>query len=177
MVERLGLNETEARSVILAASWHDKGKDRQMWQISIGNTAYPDIVLAKSAQKMLPFQLNHYRHEFGSILDVCNPSQTPEFESLPEEVKDLLLHLIAAHHGRARPHFPIDESYDPNLDWDTDASELALETPRRYARLQRKYGRWGLAYLESLVRAADRAASQPIEPDADAPPPQEETVV
>jgi hypothetical protein len=31
--------------------------------------------------------------------------------------------------------------------------------PRRFARLQRKYGRWGLAYLESLPRAADWAAS------------------
>jgi len=28
-----------------------------------------------------------------------------------------------------------------------------------FARLQRKYGRWGLAYLESLLRAADYAAS------------------
>ena len=30
---------------------------------------------------------------------------------------------------------------------------------QRFARLQRRYGRWGLAYLESLVRAADYAAS------------------
>ena len=37
---------------------------------------------------------------------------------------------------------------------------LAREVPRRFGRLQRKYGRWGLAYLESLVRAADIMASQ-----------------
>ena len=36
---------------------------------------------------------------------------------------------------------------------------MAAEVPRRFARLQRKYGRWGLAYLESLLRAADWAAS------------------
>lgn len=30
---------------------------------------------------------------------------------------------------------------------------------RRYADLQRRYGRWGLAYLESLLRAAGWAAS------------------
>jgi CRISPR-associated endonuclease/helicase Cas3 len=36
---------------------------------------------------------------------------------------------------------------------------MAAEVPRRFARLQRKYGRWGLAYLESLLRAADYAAS------------------
>ncbi len=33
------------------------------------------------------------------------------------------------------------------------------EYESRFARLQRKYGRWGLAYLESLLRAADWAAS------------------
>ena len=37
--------------------------------------------------------------------------------------------------------------------------EIAAEVPQRFARLQRKYGRWGLAYLESLLRAADWAAS------------------
>ena len=36
---------------------------------------------------------------------------------------------------------------------------LLAEIPRRFARLQRTYGRWGLAYLESLLRAADYAAS------------------
>ena len=43
----------------------------------------------------------------------------------------------------------------------------ALLTPRRFARLQRKYGRWGLAYLESLVRAADYAASELAEKQPD----------
>lgn len=69
-----------------------------------------------------------------------------------------MLHLIAAHHGRARPHFPTEEAFDPERPL-ADADALATETPRRFARLQRKYGRWGLAYLESLLRAADWAAS------------------
>ena len=73
-------------------------------------------------------------------------------------MKDLALHLIAAHHGRARPHFATDEAFDPERPM-SDAEALAIETPRRFARLQRKYGRWGLAYLESLLRAADWAAS------------------
>ena len=29
----------------------------------------------------------------------------------------------------------------------------------RFAALQKRFGRWGLAYVESLVRAADYAAS------------------
>ena len=41
-----------------------------------------------------------YRHEFGSLLDVANQ---PEFVALADlDMKDLLLHLIAAHHGPAR---------------------------------------------------------------------------
>ena len=35
--------------------------------------------------------------------------------------------------------------------------------PGRFARLQQTYGRWGLAYLESLVRAADVLASRKAE--------------
>jgi CRISPR-associated endonuclease/helicase Cas3 len=69
-----------------------------------------------------------------------------------------VLHLIAVHHGRARPHFPFDEWFDPERP-QPDADRVATEVPQRFARLRRKYGRWGLAYLESLLRAADYAAS------------------
>ena len=73
-------------------------------------------------------------------------------------MKDLVLHLIAAHHGRGRPHFTSDEAFDPDAQ-SAVADTLAIEIPRRFARLQRTYGRWGLAYLESLLRAADWTAS------------------
>jgi hypothetical protein len=39
-----------------------------------------------------------------------------------------------------------------------DVAAIAGNVPRRFARLQRKHGRWRLAYLESLLRAADYAA-------------------
>jgi CRISPR-associated endonuclease/helicase Cas3 len=100
--------------------------------------------------------LGDYRHEFGSLLDVL---EEPEFKRLPGDVQDLALHLIAAHHGRARPHFPAPETFDPERS-EREAADLAREVPRRFARLQRRYGRWGLAYLESLVRAADAMGSQ-----------------
>jgi CRISPR-associated endonuclease/helicase Cas3 len=96
-----------------------------------------------------------YRHEFGSLLDVRNE---PDLQTLSDDLQDIVLHLIAAHHGRGRPHFPADEAFDPERKG-KDASEIAVEVPQRFARLQRKYGRWGLAYLESLLRAADYAAS------------------
>jgi len=97
----------------------------------------------------------HYRHEFGSILDMQGE---PSFRRLSEEAKDLVLHLIATHHGRARPHFNSRECLDDKHPTVT-IRDFAIEVPRRFARLQRKFGRWGLAYLESLVRTADYAAS------------------
>jgi CRISPR-associated endonuclease/helicase Cas3 len=69
-----------------------------------------------------------------------------------------VLHLIAVHHGRGRPHFPEDEAFDPSYS-PAEADAMAAAVPQRFARLQRQYGRWGLAYLESILRAADWAAS------------------
>lgn len=160
--EKLGLREPEASAIKLAARWHDLGKRRKIWQLSIGNSRYPDTVLAKSGGKMWARDLNNYRHEFGSLLDLLKGSgpEDKEFANLAPETRDLVLHLIAAHHGRARPHFPPDEASDPEKFTEMDEAEVAREVPRRFARLQKRYGRWGLAYLESLVRAADIMASQ-----------------
>lgn len=158
LVSKLGLKESETKAVTLAAKWHDLGKKRAIWQRSIGNHNYPNRVLAKSGGTMTPVDISPYRHEFGSLLDM---KRRFEFQQLDEETQDLVLHLVAAHHGRARPHFPVDEAFDPNHP-DDEAVQLAREVPRRFARLQRKYGRWGLAYLESLVRSADALASQAL---------------
>ena len=178
IVVRLGLPSDIANAVILAAWCHDLGKRRERWQHSLGNNRYPREVYAKSGR--LPDGtvlrprgfLKEYRHEFGSLLDLLhgfNGSPPPaEFVELSEEMKDLVLHLVAAHHGRARPHFSPDEALDPERDG-MAVAVAAIETTRRFARLQRKYGRWGLAYLESLVRAADYAVSANLSWTADAP--------
>lgn len=159
-VSRLALDVELARIAVLASTYHDLGKDREGWQRGIGNANYDQGVRwAKSGKPLNRAERSSYRHEFGSTLDVRS---TPEFESLSPEGQDLLLHVIAAHHGRARPHFAADESLD-DKHLPEHVQELAIEAPRRFARLQRKYGRWGLAYLESLVRAADYAASRKAE--------------
>lgn len=150
----LSLSSGFANALIIAAELHDHGKRRERFQTTLGNRRYPDVLLAKSGKRgaRLP---ELFRHEFASVLD----AHTDEpFAKLDEEMKDLVLHLIAAHHGRARPHFSRDETFDPERPT-SEAEALAIETPRRFARLQRQYGRWGLAYLESLLRAADWAAS------------------
>ncbi|TMQ12215.1 MAG: hypothetical protein E6J91_21250 [Deltaproteobacteria bacterium] len=154
IVERLPLEPGLRHAVVLAAKHHDHGKRRRVWQRSIGNPD-PTQVFAKSGGAMRPLDVTSYRHELGSMLDAEQDGLLLELE--PEE-RELALHLIAAHHGRARPHFPEEEMFDPEARGvDLDAEGIRMV--QRFARLQRKYGRWGLAYLESLVRAADYAAS------------------
>ncbi len=159
IVAGLHLRQELQDAVKLAAKYHDVGKKRERWQRSIGNPN-PKDWHAKSGKGWKQIHDPYYRHEFGSLLDV---QDEPEFQGLSDDMKDLVLHVIAAHHGRGRPHFPPDEAFDPEPNG-KDVSAIAAEVPRRFARLQRKYGRWALAYLESLLRAADYAAS--AEPSA-----------
>lgn len=139
---------------LVAAKNHDLGKSRPVWQRSIGNRDWTKC-LAKSNGAKTTIEISNYRHEFGSLLDL---HRNTEFHSLSPEIQDLALHLIAAHHGRARPNFRHDEAFDPETDQE-EGTLAAVEAAQRYAQLQKKYGRWGLAYLESLLRAADYAAS------------------
>ena len=107
---------------------------------------------------MRPALLNSYRHELGSLLDALK-TRTDELEAFSTAQRDLALHLIAAHHGRARPHFPAEESFDPKHPVD-DCLAVVQDVPVRFGQLQASIGRWGLAWLEAIVRAADAMASQ-----------------
>jgi CRISPR-associated endonuclease/helicase Cas3 len=163
----LGLEGSLKDAVVTAARWHDRGKDRRRWQHAIFNDD-PNHTFAKSGPCGMDWRrLGYYRHEFGSLLDAA---RADEVLGLPEG--DLVLHLIAAHHGRARPHF------DPG-GWDmeryttSDNAEAAHEVMRRFGRLQQRFGRWGLAWLESLVRCADVVASRQAAQQTSFDPPEE----
>ncbi|MFA6386830.1 MAG: hypothetical protein WCW04_03640 [Candidatus Paceibacterota bacterium] len=68
----------------------------------------------------------------------------------------MVLQVIGAHHGRGRPCFAGKEI--PGLPTQ-GMPTLALEVPLRFDRLQKRYGYWGLAYLESILRIADGVGS------------------
>src|ERR1017187_3286684 len=143
--------ETEIREAVkLAAASHDRGKNREIWQRAAGwKPGEPPAGKSGGSMGRLP---GGYRHEFGSLSEF-----SAAFEwKVPSGASDLAAHLIAAHHGRARPHFP-KGGFDPNAR--AKSPQLAVEVIRRFARLQRKYGYWRLAYLEDLLRCADAAAS------------------
>ena len=84
---------------------------------------------------------------------------------------DLLQHLVVSHHGYGRPFIiPVeDHSCAPQLTYNlneipvTVNPDLAVADwtqPSRFATLNNRYGPWGLALLESIVRQADHSASQ-----------------
>lgn len=161
IAERLNLDAKLVNAIEYAGNWHDLGKDRPTWQRGAGNSYHEPV--AKTLHGRAPEYLNHYRHELGSLVDVQTHSGlAAKFDSFDDELKELVLHLIATHHGRGRPHFPESESHD--FEHANSVTEsITSEVPARFARLQRKYGRWGLAYLESLLRAADASESSRIE--------------
>jgi CRISPR-associated endonuclease/helicase Cas3 len=79
--------------------------------------------------------------------------------------KDLVVHLVAAHHGCARPLLPPATDDHPGkvpvvigdgvtVEFDT-SDTVDWSGPERFRELCHQYGFWGLALLESIVRLAD----------------------
>ncbi len=152
--ERLALPEDIKRALVLASRHHDLGKKERIWQEAAGNRDDATPV-AKSAMPMRPRMLAGFRHELASLRYA-----EQEVDGEPMEVCDLALHLIAAHHGHARPCFSR-RAYDRRHR--RESERLAMEAAQRFGRLQRRYGAWGLAYLEAAFKSADALASADAE--------------
>lgn len=150
---RLQLSGELGRALAIAARLHDEGKRAERWQRAFtaprGTEKY-----AKTPGPINVHLLDGYRHEFGSL---PHASRDPELQALPDDLRDLVLHLIVAHHGHGRPVIATSGCEDaPPSALEDRAREVAL----RFFRLQRQWGPWGLAWLEALLRAADQLASQ-----------------
>ena len=154
--ERLQLKPYMESALVCAARWHDQGKDRDIWQRFACNDDGAEP-LAKSTSYRHGRMLSGYRHEFGSLLDAMND---PALYDNPE--RELVLHLIAAHHGHARPHFDV-RAIDKEKLNPSENNQANVKVMQDFGRLQNRFGRWGLAWLESLLRCADAQASQPEE--------------
>src|SRR5690606_32115956 len=87
-----------AAALEIAARLHDEGKQAKRWQSAFNACA--DGIYAKTKGPVRTRQLDGYRHEFGSLF---HAEKNEAFRNLPMEMQDLVLHLIAAHHGHARP--------------------------------------------------------------------------
>lgn len=185
----LGLPAELSSAVETAARWHDLGKAEPRFQAMLcGGDPYEamlvDEPLAKSG--MNPVNRSAYRaarqrsglpsgarHEAWSAALVSEHlTEAADAYSLDA---DLVVHLVASHHGYARPWLPAVVDRRPRdvevllVDSVTDATgtkvsvssgaTVDFDHPARFARLNERYGRWGLALLESVVRCADMTVS------------------
>lgn len=152
LAEALGLCKEYAEVLVLAALLHDEGKRSERWQRAF--SAQTNGVYAKTEGPISYRLLDGYRHELGSLLRVENDQRLTQ---LAGEQRDLVLHLIAAHHGFARPVIGTSGCEDKPPSFLEDKTiEIAL----RFARLQARWGPWRLAWWEALLRAADQQASR-----------------
>lgn len=138
LVQHLCLPNEVGDGVVKAATAHDKGKEHPLWQLGFKGSTLGEP-LAKNYSFQNPALLNGLRHELVSVL--YNP-----------ELSCLSKWLVLSHHGRCRPLFE-ERAYDPD-DLDRSAA-LNTELPQLLTNLNREYGVWGLAYLESVLRAVD----------------------
>lgn len=178
----LDLPEEVRRTVVDAARWHDLGKVDQRFQAMLfGGSAIAaemaDEPLAKSGmppsdrqQHRRALQLSGLprgaRHEAWS--EVIVSAHLAGLTEPYEGDADLLRHLVASHHGHGRPLLPpVNDSDDHALEASVAGVNVQTALPTRvcvssadrFAQLNRKYGRWGLALLETIVRCADMTVS------------------
>lgn len=153
LAERIGLPAEYTEALAAAARFHDTGKAAARWQRAFGapndGRKYAKTITKRIDQSTL----DGYRHELGSLL---NAEKSERIQRLPPDLRDLALHLIVSHHGFARPIIPTRgvEGAPPSA-----LQEKEREIALRDARLQKQWGPWGLAWWESLLRAADHQAS------------------
>ena len=177
IAEGLGLAADLAEVVECAGRLHDIGKaDRRFQRWLDPDEKHGGVRVAKSniphhrwnAARAAAGWPKGGRHEAVSARLVrqwlarhpawCDPS-----------LHDLLLHLIISHHGSGRPLVPpvADDTTDMVSGVVEDASVEApatlsivdWEQPARFRQLSDRFGPWGLALLEAIVRQADHAVS------------------
>jgi len=180
-----GLPAARIRDVRLAGLLHDAGKADRRFQsvMAYGDPLGPDPdrTLAKSSCPV-PRQAwqraglpPHWRHEALSVRLAARDARVSEADD-PE----LVLWLIGTHHGRGRPFFPHLDPLDseerrdlpPVLGLTADVlpagpgpQSLAFlyrghSWTEIFERLKARYGTWGLARMEAILRLADHRVSE-----------------
>jgi CRISPR-associated endonuclease/helicase Cas3 len=174
LARMVGESVNAAPEVVEALEWagllHDEGKRDPRFQRALRwrRNDYPGRVLAKSSlrsQRAITQALSAsglargWRHEQLSAA-IAHDKLSQE---TPAEAADLVVRLVGTTHGRGRHEYPHTgsqlESGDLGL-----SGRVALfddgEWENLLERTHRRWGLWGCAFLEALLRAADANVSR-----------------
>lgn len=178
VADAAGLSPNLAKAVESAGRYHDLGKADPRFQLWLGRVADGPLRAKSNVSRARWQRLRQSsgwpdgaRHELLSVqlLDAATVDGLVDLEDA-----DLVRHLVIAHHGHGRPLVaaasgtqlavsttvevaggPVTATTDPgSIDWDQ---------PRRFRDLSERFGAWGLAWLETLVRQADHLVSSATE--------------
>ena len=169
VAERLGLPPEMIADLTLAARLHDLGKLDDRFQRFCGRT--PDSVpLGKSsldwvARRRREAISDYPKGERHEALSVELMIQYGLHETASDA--ELVEHLVASHHGWARPFIRTAQGTAPvherlfSVDFDTElAHEEATRAPARFRTVQQRFGWLGLAWLEAIVQLCDHRQSE-----------------
>lgn len=176
IAESLGVASDLAATVERAARSHDLGKADLRFQRWLDPEGEQELPSAKSqmprsrwtAARVAAGWPRGGRHEALSAR-LVQRWLTVRGEQTDPLVADLLIHLVVSHHGSGRPLVPpVDdhtmltvtaEFEGVTLESGADLSIIDWFQAARFSRLNGRYGPWGLALLEAVVRRADHAVS------------------
>lgn len=180
---RAGLPSELCDDFALAARWHDAGKQDSRFQAWLhGGDVFKARLapepLAKSEGQSTRAERERARSRSGypkgarhELLSVRLLEQAASELNAAHD-RDLVLHLIASHHGHCRPFAPVIVDKDcfqvrhqskgvvVEASNRTELERLDSGVSERFWKLIRKYGWWGLAWLESLLVLADHRRSE-----------------
>ncbi|MCP9439626.1 MAG: CRISPR-associated helicase Cas3' [Nitrospira sp.] len=100
ILQCLNLDQKEKEALTHAARWHDRGKAHQIFQAALPDRPPRTSQFWAKApeQGWKRYTRQHFRHELASALAVLDPRNT----LIPEEIRNLVAYLVAAHHGKVR---------------------------------------------------------------------------